>query len=138
MNNALYVNNKFFFVDGSLPIPAEGSSELQLWKSCNAMVRGWLQSSMDKEINNNVKHAKTAREVWEDLQERFGSESAPRAFELNRSITLTRQEKLSVFAYYTKLKCLWDDFDSISPIPKCKCSGCSCDVSKQLAMMREK
>lgn len=101
------------------------------------MVQGWLHNSMDKEICNNVKHAKMAREIWEDLQERFGSESAPRAFELKREITLTRQEKLSVSAYYMKLKGLWDEFETISPIPVCMCTGCKCDVPKQLIAMRE-
>ncbi|KAG6406521.1 hypothetical protein SASPL_134125 [Salvia splendens] len=125
ISNALFAKNKFGFADGSIPIPEEGSPELLLWKRCNAMVRGWLHSSTDKEIRNNVKHAKTACEVWEDLQERFGSESAPRAYELKHILSLTRQEKMSVSAYYTKLKGLWDEIQAISPLPKCKCGGSS-------------
>lgn len=135
ISNALFAKNKFGFVDGSIPIPEEGSPELLLWKRYNAMVRGWLHSSMDKEIRNSVKHAKTAREVWEDLQERFGSESAP---ELKHILSLTRQEKMSVSAYYTKLKGLWDEIQAISPLPKCKCGGCTCDINKQLIAMKEK
>lgn len=138
MSNALYAKNKYGFVDGSIPIPKEGSSEFSLWKRCNAMVRGWLHSSMDKEIRASVKHAKTAREVWEDLKERFGSESAPRAYELKREISLTRQGKLSVSAYYTKLKGLWDEFQATSSIPRCKCGGCKCDISKQFTDLRDK
>ncbi|KAL9676375.1 hypothetical protein QQ045_004589 [Rhodiola kirilowii] len=94
--------NKFGFIDGSIPTPGEGSAEFSLWKRSNAMIRGWLHSSIEKEICSSVKHAKTAREVWKDLEERFGNESAPRAYELKREITLTHQERLSVLAYYTK------------------------------------
>ncbi|KAG6393276.1 hypothetical protein SASPL_147517 [Salvia splendens] len=93
---------------------------------------------MDKEIRNSVKHAKTAPEVWEDLQERFGSESAPRAYELKHILSLTRQKKMYVSAYYTKLKGLWDEIQAISPLPKCKCGGCTCDINKQLIAMKEK
>ncbi|KAJ9540324.1 hypothetical protein OSB04_026830 [Centaurea solstitialis] len=138
MTNALFAKNKIGFVDGSISIPDEGAAELPLWKRCNAMVKGWLLSSMEKEIRMSVKHAKTAREVWDDLQERFGSESAPRAYELKRALTLTRQEKLSISSYYTKLKGLWDEIQSIFPVPKCKCDGCTCDISKQLVEIREK
>lgn len=102
------------------------------------MIRGWLHISMDKEIRTSVKHAKTVQEIWEDLKERFGSSSAPRAFELKREITLTRQGKLSVSAYYTKLKGLWDEFQATSPIPKCKCNNCTCNMGKQLIEMRDK
>lgn len=77
MTNALFAKNKFGFIDGSIPILSEGTSELLLWKRCNAMVKGWLHSSMEKEICNSVKHAKTAQKVWDDLKERFGSESIP-------------------------------------------------------------
>ncbi|KAL6564318.1 hypothetical protein OROMI_015768 [Orobanche minor] len=138
ISNALFAKNKIGFVDGTIQCPPEGLAEFGLWKRCNAMVKGWLHSSMEKDIRSSVKHAKTAQEVWADLGERFKTQSAPRTYELKREITLTRQEKLSVSSYYTKLKGLWDEINSISPMPKCKCNGCTCDVPKQLMEMREK
>ncbi|RVW58109.1 hypothetical protein CK203_111120 [Vitis vinifera] len=51
-------------------------------------------------------------EVWEDLCERFSQSNAPRIFEIQRDIACLRQEQLSVSAYYTKLKGLWDELAS--------------------------
>nr|GMC62960.1 Integrase, catalytic core [Ipomoea batatas] len=43
-----------------------------------------------------------------------------------------------VSTYYTKLKSLWDEMMAISPLPKCVCRGCTCNISKQLVDMKEK
>ncbi|GKB07893.1 putative reverse transcriptase domain-containing protein [Tanacetum coccineum] len=47
---------------------------------------------MEKEIHNNVKYAKTTTAIWKDLKERFGKESAPKAYELKQSLNTTRQD----------------------------------------------
>ncbi|XP_071685594.1 uncharacterized protein [Rutidosis leptorrhynchoides] len=127
MTNALFAKNKFGFVDGTIPMLAEGSNDLINCKRCNAMVQGWLISSMDREIKNSVKYAVTSRDIWLDLEERFGKENAPRAYELRRTLTMTRQESQTISAYYTKLRGIWDEIQSVNPIPMCKCNGCTCD-----------
>ncbi|GFP90257.1 hypothetical protein PHJA_001169600 [Phtheirospermum japonicum] len=109
-----------------------------LWKRCNAMIRGWLNSAMDKEIRSSVKYAKTAKEIWDDLEERFGKACAPRAYELKRTLTHTRQKNTTVSAYYTKLRSIWDEMKSLSTIPKCKCGKCSCELSKEFQEIRNK
>ena len=63
MTNTLFVKNKIGFVDGSLPIPEEGSKDTINWKRCNAMVRGWPVSTMQKEIKSSVKYAITAKDI---------------------------------------------------------------------------
>lgn len=120
MSNALYAKNKIEFVDGSIPMPEVDS--------CNAMVKGWLKTGMDKEVKSTVHYAATAREIWVKLVERFSKGSAPRVYELRREITQLRQEKMLVPAYYTKRKGLWDEVQSISPWPECTCGGCKCNV----------
>ncbi|KAL8482471.1 hypothetical protein ACS0TY_028590 [Phlomoides rotata] len=52
ISNCLFAKNKFGFVDGSIPMPDEGTSEFLLWKRCNAMVKGWLVVAMDEEIKS--------------------------------------------------------------------------------------
>ena len=46
MSNALFAKNKIGFVDGSIPKPAADSTDFTHWMRCNAMVIGWLKSSM--------------------------------------------------------------------------------------------
>ncbi|XP_055831024.1 uncharacterized protein LOC129900086 [Solanum dulcamara] len=58
-----------------------------------------------------------AHKVWCDLKKRFDK--------INGAHDLS-QETMSVSDYYTKLKGLWNDYDSIMP-----CPGCSCPESKK-------
>ncbi|XP_071728411.1 uncharacterized protein [Rutidosis leptorrhynchoides] len=109
MSNALYAKNKIGFIDGTISMLKEGAQELAVWKRCNVMVRGWLVSSMIKEIKNNVKYANTSRYIWVDLEEIFGKENASRAYELWRQLTMVHQDSLSISAYYTKLRVVWDE-----------------------------
>ncbi|CAM8948263.1 unnamed protein product [Rhodiola kirilowii] len=138
MSNALFAKNKIGFVDGTITKPKVDSQDLGDWLQCDMMVKGWFKSAMDKEVRASVRYAKTAREIWMDLEERFEKENAPRAYELRRSIARLRQEKLYVSAYYTKLKGLWDEMQTVSSWPKCSCDGCKCDVQRQLLEIREK
>ncbi|GKB60076.1 LTR copia-type gag-polypeptide [Tanacetum coccineum] len=70
---------------------------------------------MEKNIRNNVKYAGTASKIWSDLKERFGKESAPRAYELKQKIASTRQGGASVSKYFTQLRYIWDEAQSIYP-----------------------
>ncbi|KAJ0547746.1 putative retrotransposon gag domain, retrotransposon Copia-like protein [Helianthus annuus] len=128
MMNFLFAKNKTGFIDGTMKKPEPTSTEYMPWMRCDAMIKGWLNTSMEKEIRNSVKYASTAEEIWSDLKERFGKESAPRAYELKQSLTNIRQDGASISAYYTKLRVLWDEIQSVLPIPKCSCNGCTYNV----------
>ncbi|KAD6454947.1 hypothetical protein E3N88_09653 [Mikania micrantha] len=138
MENFLFAKNKMGFIDGTLKKPGETDTNHMGWKRCDAMIKGWLTTAMDKEIRGSVKYANTAAEIWSDLKERFGKESAPRAYELKQSISSTRQDGMTVSAYYTKLRGLWDEIHSFLPTPKCSCNGCTCGLGKSLKELREK
>ncbi|KAL6568701.1 hypothetical protein OROHE_004385 [Orobanche hederae] len=93
MKNFLYAKNKMGFVNGLIKAPEdEASNKYMLWMRCDAMIKGWLTTAMEKNIRSSVKYARTAAEIWTDLEERFGKESAPRAYELKRTLTSTQQE----------------------------------------------
>ncbi|XP_071695884.1 uncharacterized protein [Rutidosis leptorrhynchoides] len=93
---------------------------------------------MEKELKNNAKYVATARDIWVDLKERFDKENAPRAYELQRTITSVHQENMTVSAYYTKLRGIWDEIQSVSPSPLCTCNLCTCNLGKSLNDMRDK
>lgn len=80
------------------------------------MVHSWIVNSCDPEIADSVTYYSTAHEVWEDLYEPFSEGNATRIFEIQRDIASLRQEQLSVSAYYTKLKSLWDELATHSDI----------------------
>lgn len=138
MENFLFAKNKIGFVDGSIEKPDKSSKDYMAWMRVDAMIKGWLTTAMEKEIRSSVKYASTAVEMWLDLRERFGKESAPRAYELKKKIAASHQDGNTVSAYYTKLRSLWDEIQSVFPMPRCTCNGCTCDTGKRLVEHQEK
>ncbi|XP_070669026.1 uncharacterized protein [Malus domestica] len=109
MTVSLNAKNKLGFIDGTLKAPSPDSNEYPTWSRCNDMVIAWIVNILEGEIGDSVLYYTTARAVWEDLRERFSQSNAPRIFQLQQEIAYLTQEQLSVAAYYTKLKALWDD-----------------------------
>ncbi|XP_022040006.1 uncharacterized protein LOC110942540 [Helianthus annuus] len=130
MTNFLFAKNKIDFVDGTLKKPETTAPEYKPWMRCDAMIKGWLSAAMEKNIRDSVKYASTSAEIWSDLQERFGKESAPRGYELKQKIVATRQDGAMVSTYYTKLRSLWDEAGQFFPC--CTCNTCICEVGKKL------
>ncbi|GJZ75415.1 putative RNA-directed DNA polymerase [Tanacetum coccineum] len=138
MTNFLFAKNKIKFVDGTIEKPEKTSKDYMSWMRVDAMIKGWLTTAMEKNIRNNVKYAGTASEIWSDLNERFGKESAPRAYELKQNIASTRQGGASVSTYFTQLRSIWDEAQSIYPFPRCSCNKYVCDVGKKINEHQEK
>ncbi|CAL1388587.1 unnamed protein product [Linum trigynum] len=136
ITDSLIAKNKICFVDGTLP-PANSPAEKEALLRCNAMVKGWLKTSMTKEVRSSVRFASTAREIWIDLQSRFGQGSAARLYELKSMIVRLRQEKASVSSFYTKLRGLWDEIQTLTPSVSCTCSGCTCDGQRRQRDVRD-
>ncbi|GKD16384.1 putative RNA-directed DNA polymerase, partial [Tanacetum coccineum] len=40
--------------------------------------------------------------------------------------------------YFTKLRGLWDEIESVLPAPRCTCKKCSCEMGKKMNELREK
>ena len=124
MTIALNAKNKLGFVNGDLKSPsADDPDEYATWSRCNDMVHSWIVNTIAPEISDSVIYYATAREVWEDLRERFSQSNAPRIFEIQREIAYHRQDQLSVPAYYTKLKSLWDELSSHTDASSCTCGA---------------
>ncbi|XP_076944798.1 uncharacterized protein LOC143615585 [Bidens hawaiensis] len=138
MLNFLFAKNKVGFIDCSIEKPEKTSPEYMFWVRCDTMIKGWLTIAMEKDIRVSVKYANTASDIWSDLLERFGKESAPRAYELKQNLAGIHQDGNSVSAYYTKLRGVWDELQSVLPMPRCTCNGCSCDVEKKLTDHKNK
>ncbi|KAJ0593270.1 putative retrotransposon Copia-like protein [Helianthus annuus] len=138
MTNFLFAKNKIGFVDGTIPKPEQADETYMALMRCDAMVKGWLTTAMDKDIRASVKYANTAAEIWKDLKERFGKESAPRAYELKQMLNVTKQDGATVSAYYTRLRRIWDEITTVLATPYCTCNGCKCEVGKKLAKLKEK
>lgn len=121
---ALSAKNKVGFIDGSIPKPTRSSEpDLQQWIRCNNMVTSWLYNSLSKDLVASVIYSESAHEMWKDLKERFSQTNAPHLFQIEREIHDLTQDTMSIAAYFTRLKGLWDELNALSPTPSCSCGA---------------
>ncbi|XP_060178316.1 uncharacterized protein LOC132608287 [Lycium barbarum] len=122
---ALSVRNKLDFIHGTSERPAEGSPLLRQWQRCNDLVVAWLVNSVTKEIQRSVVYSEFAKDIWRELEDRYGKADGARVFELKKSLAHISQRSLDIASYFTKIKQLWDELASISihSANNCSCIG---------------
>ncbi|CAL1400060.1 unnamed protein product [Linum trigynum] len=136
MTNSLLAKNKLGFVTGDTPRPEPGP-QLDAWIRCNAAVVGWLRTAMSRDVRTSLSSSLSAHQIWEELRERFSTGNLPRRYKLRRDITALRQDHLSVAAFYSKLKRLWDDWLTLEPPARCTCGKCECHVEQRTRSSHE-
>ncbi|XP_021995385.1 uncharacterized protein LOC110892537 [Helianthus annuus] len=57
IENLLFAKNKIGFIDGTLKRPEAVNADYMAWMRCAAMIKGWLTTTMEKEIRGNVLYA---------------------------------------------------------------------------------
>ncbi|XP_019236265.1 PREDICTED: uncharacterized protein LOC109216556 [Nicotiana attenuata] len=122
---ALSAKNTVGLIDGIFLQPKISSDDFKSWTRCNDMVISWLLNSLSKAIAESVLYTKTAKEILDELEERFGQSSGPQLYHLQKEISESTQGNLDIAGYYTKLKKLWDELDSLDVCQHCTCD-CSC------------
>ncbi|XP_016473235.2 uncharacterized protein LOC107795165 [Nicotiana tabacum] len=98
---ALSVRNKFDFINGS---------------SVNPPAESPLAS---------VEYSELAKDIWSELEERYGKADGARLFELKKELAHISQGSLDIASYFNTIKQLWDDISSISVnhLSVCTCGG---------------
>ncbi|XP_026430937.1 uncharacterized protein LOC113328061 [Papaver somniferum] len=127
ITKSLNSKGKLGFVDGSLP-PPKDELQYQCWKRCEDLIGSWLLNSCQPDIRASCLYAPSSHAIWKDLQVRFCISNAPILFRLKSDIATIRQESMFVSMYYTKIKTLWDKYDSLVAVTEV----CICGKGKSL------
>lgn len=104
MSIALSSKLKFGFVDGTCAKPVANSSMLMHWMRCNDMIISWILNSVSVDIHNSIVYITSAREIWIDLEVRFGQSNVPKLFNLRKELSHLEQGSLSISGYFTKFQ----------------------------------
>ncbi|KAL8155102.1 uncharacterized protein LOC141660675 [Apium graveolens] len=80
----LSAKNKLGFVDGTIAIPSTTAIDYKYWERCNSLVISWLLYNLNESIANSVLFMQTAKEIWDDLEERFGYASMTQIYSLEQ------------------------------------------------------
>ncbi|WOH06718.1 hypothetical protein DCAR_0626146 [Daucus carota subsp. sativus] len=121
---SLSAKNKIGFVDGSIEKPDVLDVTYKAWERCNSMMISWILGVLDQTIARSVLYFKTAREIWLNLEERYGQASGTVLYAVQQDLYKLKQGQDSVSSYYTKIKMIWDELDAIDPIPVSDCTHC--------------
>ncbi|XP_009763929.1 uncharacterized protein [Nicotiana sylvestris] len=133
---AISAKNKLGFINGSCAEPPVDDKNYPLWSRSNDMVTSWLHNSLTKEIGDSVIFSRTAKELWSSLEHRFGQSSGAKLYHLQKEILKIIQGNNSISGYFTTLKRLWDELDSLNSHLGRSCA-CNCDGKKKMAKFME-
>ncbi|XP_019264489.1 PREDICTED: uncharacterized protein LOC109242112 [Nicotiana attenuata] len=89
------------------------------------MVISWLLNSLSKDIADTMLYSKTAKDIWTELEARFGQCNGAQLYQLQKELSELVQGNSDVAGYYTKLKKIWDEQDTLNTRVVCSCD-CSC------------
>lgn len=117
MKIGLLGKGKIGFVDGTSSKDKFPTSLHALWEKCNAIVLSWIMISVSRELLSRIVYASSAQPVWIDLKDRFDKADGSRIFYLHKEIATLSQGISTISTYYSRLKELWMEFDSLMPVP---------------------
>ena len=126
---AFSARNKLDFLYGTLPKPDTTHSNYSPWNRCNDMIMSWIIFNLDPRIVESVMSFSTASNIWQDLEERFAYSSHTKIYNLEKQLADVDQGNFNVLDFYTKFKVLWDDLNTIDPLPTCTCNNCTCNLT---------
>ncbi|XP_074359776.1 uncharacterized protein LOC141699868 [Apium graveolens] len=112
----LSAKNKLSFVNGTVVVPVPGTDEYKAWERCNDLVISWILYYLDETNARSVLFLKSTRDIWKDLEDRFGYASITQIYSLEQQLSELTQGQQSVSEFYTKIKTLWDSIDDTQPL----------------------
>ncbi|XP_059286588.1 uncharacterized protein LOC132040015 [Lycium ferocissimum] len=84
-----------------------------------------------RDIADSVIYSRSAKELWASLEHRFGQSNGAKLCHLQKQLSTLVQGNTNVAGYFTKLKRLWDELDSLNANVKCSCV-CICEGKDKL------
>ncbi|PWA38047.1 hypothetical protein CTI12_AA574650 [Artemisia annua] len=108
---------KLGFIRGTVPRSTTDPNLAELWDTCNNMVVCWLIGSVNESIARSIMFIGTASEIWSQLEKRFALSDGSRKYKLNKDTYEITESGGSISEYFTKMKCVWEEIDSINVLP---------------------
>lgn len=118
---ALLGRNKMGLVDGSFTKENFPKTMWNHWERVNAIVFSWIMNSISSSLLGGIMYASSAQEIWQDLFERFNKIDGCRVYSVHKEIAILMQGILFISVYFSRLKDLWEEFESLVPPSRCDC-----------------
>ncbi|XP_075108848.1 uncharacterized protein LOC107790769 [Nicotiana tabacum] len=128
---ALSVKNKLGFINGDCKRPDLDSPNFRLWERCDDMVTSWILNFLTKEIADSVEYVTDAFELWRKLEDRYDQTNGTKLYQIQKEINDMSQGSLDITSYYTKMKKLWEELNTLIAKSHCTCN-CSCGAKESM------
>ncbi|XP_074270847.1 uncharacterized protein LOC141594753 [Silene latifolia] len=133
--SALLSKNKVGFITGECSCPPATAKKHKSWIRCDIPVSRRIKNSIAKPLFNNLQYAASAQFLWSDILERYGQLNVLDLYALKKNLSNISQDTSSLLDYYGKIKNLWENINTMDPIPQCTCGAmknCTCQLLKRL------
>ncbi|KAL2233048.1 UNVERIFIED_CONTAM: hypothetical protein Sindi_1484800 [Sesamum indicum] len=84
---ALGTKMKLRFIDGSFPSPEIGSTSFKQWRRVDHLVTSWIWNSISREIVESFMFVNSSRELWLEIQSRYGRSNGPMIYRIQHEIS---------------------------------------------------
>ena len=92
------------YLTGDIPAPPTDSAIYGTWEAEKSTIMVWLINSMEPRLGRTYLFHKTAKEIWDSVQEMYSDlENSSQSFEIRSAIRTTRQGNMSVTNYFNVL-----------------------------------
>lgn len=108
---------KLGFVTGTTTLPTDDDTKAEMWETCNNMVIAWLTNNVSPTIKKSIMYMTSAKDIWNNLEKRFSLTNGSRKYKLCRDLYELKQNNASITEYYTSLKAVWEELDTLNLLP---------------------
>ncbi|PWA63236.1 hypothetical protein CTI12_AA356310 [Artemisia annua] len=115
---ALSTKRKLGFIRGTVPRSTDDVNLQEQWDTCNNLVISWLMNNVSESIAKSIMFIGTAYAIWIQLETRFALSNGSHKYKLNRETYDTVQSGRPVSEYFTSMKCIWEELDSMNELPR--------------------
>ncbi|XP_059294524.1 uncharacterized protein LOC132047505 [Lycium ferocissimum] len=116
---SLSAKNKLGVITGRNPKPEAESPYYSAWKRCNDMLIAWITNSLTRDIAITLIGYATTKDIWVDLNDRFGQSYGSKYIQIQREISAIGQGSSDIATYFTRMRGLWDELHVAYVGPPC-------------------
>ncbi|XP_016464802.2 uncharacterized protein LOC107787711 [Nicotiana tabacum] len=95
------------------------------------MVIPWILNSLSKDLADSLQYVNDAKELWQELKDRYDQTNGAKLYQLQKKINDLKSGNLDITGYYTKMKKLWEELNTMNIYAKCACK-CTCGARENM------
>ncbi|XP_070015139.1 uncharacterized protein [Nicotiana sylvestris] len=81
--------------------------------------------------SDSLQYINDAEELWQELEDRYDQTNGAKLYQLQKEINDLSQGSLDIIRYYTKIKKLWEELNTLNVHAKCACK-CTCGARENI------